>query len=58
MQHKFPSLAEPIMYLAICQLFVTMNAMYNMNNFIAVVLSFNNTFKMRFFYDIRNFSVP
>lgn len=58
MQYKFPFLTEPIMYLAIYQFFITMNTLYNRDNFTAIVLSFNNTLKRAFFYDICNFSVP
>lgn len=40
----FP-LTEPIRYLAIYQFFITMNTLYSMDNFTAIVLSFNNTLK-------------
>lgn len=50
MQYKFPFiLTKPIMYLAIYQFFITMNTLYSMDNFTAIALSFNNTFKWAFF---------
>lgn len=50
MQYKFPFLlTEPIMYLAIYQFFITMNTLYSMDNFTAIVLSFNNTLKRAVF---------